>query len=279
MEERLVGSSSTSKRLIQQIKKLATVRTPVLLQGEAGTGKTTVAEVLHFGSAAPDAPLIRVDCDLSDEANFHAGLVGDSGQGGDWVQRARGGTLLLQNLEKLSPVIQRELVSVIRNNVHNLRLICTTSADLEQLTDEGNFNDELFYRVASLPVHLPPLRERTEDIPALVKHFAAQTTNPHFDVNLIEFTPDALAVLKAYRWAGNLTDLAQVVTKIATSTETRQITVQHLPLRIKDLTSWPSLADYLAQQEKQYAELVLHASGGNKNQEAKILGVDESKLP
>jgi carbamoyl-phosphate synthase large subunit len=97
-------------------------------------------------------------------------------------------------------------------------------ADLEGLVDEGKFHDELFYRVASLPVQLPPLRDRAEDIPPLVKHYAAEALNPHFDAKLIEFTDDALAVMGAYHWPGNITELTQVVLKIAATTETRVVT-------------------------------------------------------
>ncbi len=82
---------------------------------------------------------------------------------------------------------------MLRNTGHGFRLICTTTEDLEKLTDEGRFNDELFYRVASLPVALPPLRERLEDLPILVKHFIRGVANPHFDATLVEFTDDAMS--------------------------------------------------------------------------------------
>jgi len=144
--------------------------------------------------------LIRVDCALSAEPGFHEGLFGQHGAGGTWVQEAKGGTLLLEHLECLPPPMQKELVSVLRSSSHGFRLICTSNEDLEKITDEGHFNDELFYRVASLPVALPPLRERTEDLPDLVKHFISRTTNPLFDANLVEFTEDAMVVFRAYHW-------------------------------------------------------------------------------
>ncbi len=279
VEERLLGSSAANSRLIQQIKKLTGVRTPVLLQGESGTGKSTVAEIIHTGgSNDPEAPFVRIDCLLASEANFTTGIVGEEGMGGEWIERAVGGTLYLQNLDRLNADRQRELVAVIRTNVHNFRLICSSTVDLEKLTDEGRFNDELFYRVAALPVHLAPLRDRVEDIPALVRHFISQATNPNFDANLIEFTPESIAVLKSYRWPGNITELGQIVTKIATSTETRMITPQQLPLRIKELNSWPTLADYLGEQEKHYIRLVLHSCNGDKARAAGILGIEISRV-
>ena len=194
------------------------------------------------------------------------------------MRQAKGGTLYLQNLEFLTDAVQRELVSVLRTAAYGFRLIGTTSVDLDRLVDEGKFHDDLFYRVASLPVHLPPLRERLEDIPLLVKHYAAQATNPNFEANLIEFTDDAVAVLAAYHWPGNLTELAQVVSKLVATTETRVITSHQLPLRLRERKHWPTLANYLAGQEKQYIDFVLHSCRGNKAAAARVLGVDEGRL-
>ncbi|HTQ32354.1 MAG TPA: sigma-54 dependent transcriptional regulator [Opitutaceae bacterium] len=279
VESRLIGQSQPIKKLIQQIKKLATVRTPVLLAGESGTGKKTVAELLHAaGGAGGDVPFVRIDCALSTEDSFREGLVGQNGAGGTWVQQAKGGTLLLQHPQCLSLELQRELVSVLRNAGQGFRLVCTTSEDLEKLTDEGKFHDELFYRVASLPVHLPPLRERTKDVPLLVKHFITKATNPFFDTNLIEFSDDAMATLTAYHWPGNLTELNQVVSKIAATTEARVVTSQQLPMRLRELKSWPSLEEYLVGQRKQYTDMVLHACHDDKAQAAKVLGIDASEL-
>jgi two-component system response regulator HydG len=278
IEQRLIGKSAKLSKLIAQVKKLATVRTPVLLIGENGTGKTSVAEILHGAAGAPETSLVRIDCSLSTEANFRDGLLGQNGEGGAWVKQARGGTLFLQHLQCLSQAVQKELVSVLRNTAHGFRLVCTTSEDLEKLVDEGRFHDELFYRVASLPVQMPPLRDRADDIPLLVKHYLGQAANPLFEANLIEFTDDALALMASYHWPGNLTELVQVVSKIAATTETRVITSQQLPLRLRELKHWPSLTEYLAGQEKQYCDMVLHACRNDKAAAAKVLGVDVSKL-
>jgi two-component system, NtrC family, response regulator HydG len=221
---------------------------------------------------------VRIDCSLSSEANFREGLLGHAGEGGEWVKNAKGGTLFLQHLQCLAESVQKELVSVLRNTAHNFRLICTTTEDLEKLTDEGKFHDELFYRVASLPVQLAPLRDRAEDIPLLVKHYAAQGANPLFDAKLVEFTDDALAVMAAYHWPGNLTELYQVVSKIVATTETRVVTSQQLPLRLRELKHWPTLAEFLAGQEKQYVDQVLNTCRGDKAAAAKVLGVDAAKL-
>ena len=278
IESRLIGKSTKLTKLIAQVKKLATVRTPVLLVGENGTGKSAVAEILHNASGAPETVFVRIDCSLSSETNFRDGLLGQNGEGGAWVKQAKGGTLFLQHLQCLSMPVQKELVSVLRNTAHGFRLIGTTTEDLEKLVDEGKFHDELFYRVASLPVQLPALRERPEDIPLLVKQCTQQAANPLFDSNLIEFTDDAMAVLTAYHWPGNLTELSQVITKMAGTTESRVITSQQLPVRLRELKHWPPLTEYLAGQQKQYIDMVVHACHGDKAAAAKVLGVDAAAL-
>jgi transcriptional regulator with PAS, ATPase and Fis domain len=127
-------------------------------------------------------------------------------------------------------------------------------------------------------VALPPLRERTEDLPDLVKHFISRTTNPLFDANLVEFTEDAMVVFRAYHWPGNLAELEQVVSKIVSTTETRVITSQQLPMRLRELRHWPLLREYLGGQERQYIDVVLHACQGDKVKAAKVLGVDAAQI-
>jgi two-component system, NtrC family, response regulator HydG len=278
LEGRLIGESPQIKKLIQQVKKIMTVRTPVLLFGENGTAKTAVAEILHSASGAPETGFVRIDCSLSSEANFREGLIGENGEGGGWVKQAKGGTLFLQHLQCLDLNVQKELVGVLRNTAQGFRLVCSTTEDLEKLVDEGKFHDELFYRVASLPVQLSPLRSRSQDIPLLIRHYIASATNPSFDASLIEFTADAMAVLTAYHWPGNLTELYQVVTKIAATTESRVITSEQLPLRLREVQHWPTRAEYLQGQEKQYMDLVLRACRDDKTKAAEVLGIDESKL-
>jgi len=271
--KRILGQSPAIEKLIQQVKKLSAVRSPVLLQGENGTGKTAVAEVLHEALGSTEGQLVRIDCSLSSAANFAEGLLGQNGAGGSWVEQAKGGTLYLQHLQCLPMPVQEALVSVLRNTAHGFRLICSTTQDLEQLVDEGRFHDELFYRVAAFPVVLPPLRERPQDIPMLVKEYAGKTTNPLFDANLVEFTDDGMALLAVYHWPGNLTELYQVISKIVSTSETRVVTSQQLPLRLREMPSWPSLAEFLAGQEKQYVDTVLRACHGDRVAAAKVLGV------
>ncbi len=277
-EARFVGESPKIKRLVAQLKKLATAPTPVLISGESGTGHEIAAELLHAASRVVESPMVRIDCRLSSLAGVRAGLLGENGTGGTWVQQAKGGTLFLTQLQSLPKEAQNELVSVIRNNAHNFRLICATEEDLEKLSEAGTFNEELFYRVAALPIELPPLRERTEDIPALLKSIAAKVSNTQFDARQMEFTDDALRALRTYPWPGNLAEFTQVISQIITMSETRVITAAQLPLRIHELKAWPTLAEYLAGQENQYIARVLNASAGDKAKAAQALGIDPARL-
>jgi two-component system, NtrC family, response regulator HydG len=277
-DARLTGSSPKIKRLITQLKKLATAHAPVLVSGELGSGHEIAAELLHAAGSPAGSPFINIDCQLVDAATLNDGLLGADGSGGKWVQQAKGGTLGLQHVQCLPTDAQQKLVSILRTHAPHVRVICTTETDLEKLTEEGGFNEELFYRIAALPVHMPALRERPEDIPLLLKSVASTSANPQFDPRQIEFTDDAMATLKAYRWPGNLAEFTQVISQVISTAEARVITSAQLPLRIHELKDWPPLADYLAGQEKQYIARVLHACGGDKVKAAKVLGVEPTKL-
>lgn len=278
LDARFPGESAKIKRVVAQLRKLAAAQTPVLITGERGTGHEIAAELLHAAGHGPDKPMIFADCRLTSPEAVRRNLLGVNGAGGEWATQAKGGVLVLEHPECLDPEAQNELVSVLRNNLQNFRLICTTETDLERLADEGKFNEELFFRIAPLPVHLPPLRERPEDLPALLREICTRTTNPQFDVKQIEFTHEAMAVLRAYQWPGNLAELNQVISQIATTTTTRVIGPEQLPLRLHELDRWPRLADYLARQEKSYIAQVLHACQGDRKRAAMVLGIDEARL-
>lgn len=277
-EARMRGSSAPIKRLITQLKKLATANTPVLITGELGTGHEVAAELLHNAGAHAGTALISIDCQVSTPEMIRDGLLGPEGTGGKWVQQAKGGTLFLQHVHSLRKETQQALVSVVRSNSHQLRLVCSTEADLEKLTEAGQFNEELFYRIAALPVQLPPLRERLQDLPILLKDIAANSANPRFDARQIEFAEDALATLRAYHWPGNLAELTQVVSQVIISAESKIITAAQLPQRVHALKTWPTLPDFISAQEKQYLASVLHACGGDKVKAAKTLGIDPERF-
>lgn len=270
LDGHIVGHSRKIQRIRQQASKLMAAHAPLLIHGERGTGKRTIAQLIHDGSSSSDKPFIVVDCALRDEG-FLSGLIGEDGRGGDWVVKAKGGTLFLQQVERLSPELQRALVSVLKGTINETRIICATAIDLEPLVDEGEFDDELFYRIAALPMHIPPLREHLEDIPLLVKSFINQAKNPSFEPSQIEFAADALEVMSRYSWPGNVVELGQVVTSLATAAEDRIVTAAQLPAKLKSLDEWQNLASFLAEHEAAYIRRVLHACGGDKKKAASVL--------
>ena len=275
---RFPGDSEVIKRLQAQLRKLANASTPVLVSGEMGTGHEIVAELLHSAVPPETRPFVSVDCRQSSVADMQSGLIGTGGLGGKWVQQAAGGTLYLGNLQCLSQEAQEQLVSVIRHHALKFRLICATEVDLEKLTEAGEFNEELFYRIATVPVQLPPLRDHLADLPQMIKDIAARSTNPRFDARLVEFTEDALITLQAYRWPGNSAEFTQFISQIIATVDARVVTSAQLPLRVHNLQDWPNLADFLAGQQQQYVARVLAACQGDKARAAEVLDVDPATL-
>lgn len=269
------GNSPRVKRLLQQVTKVLTGRSPILIQGEIGTGKRRLAGFIHE-SACKTKPLVVVDC--AGAAEPGALLFGPAGDGGPAARDAKDGILLLQNVQSLTPPLQQQLARFLQSGRLDARLICTATEDLEAMMNEGRFSEELFYRIASLPLTVPPLRERADDIPFLVREIAARTANPAFDGHQIEFTDDALKLLGTYRWPGNVLELEQVISKAVSTTETRVITAAQLPLRLNQLREWPKLSEYLAGQRRQYIQMVLHACRDDKRLAVEILGIDPAEV-
>ena len=278
LEAFVIGESKKIKKIGPQIKKLTTSKTPVLIIGESGTGKTVIAELIHAQGCPPGSPMVRYDCSSVTEDALREGLLGPQGQGGTWIEQAKGGTLCLEMINTLPLSIQKGLVGVLRGAGTTFRLCCSSPEDLEKLIDQGKFHDELFYRIAALPLMLPALRERIEDLPLLLKNFATSIGSTKFDTKQIEFAPGALAILSAHRWPGNISELSQVVSTIVATAETKTITAAQLPERLRDLKDMPTLADFLATEEKGYIERILRACRNDKARAAKVLGIDAAKI-
>jgi DNA-binding NtrC family response regulator len=272
-----IGESAKVKRLLQQVQKVASARSPILIQGELGTGTHLVASHLHQ-LGGKERPFVTLDCAALHEKDLSAALLGQNGTGGTSVAEAHGGSLYLENIQSLPREIQRGLAHLLHSPDLGFRLICASTVDLETLVDEGAFSDQLFYRIAPMPLLVPPLRERPEDIPVLMRHFADSIQNPTLDSHSVEFTEDALRLLCSYRWPGNLMELQQVVGKAVSTSENRVITAAQLPLRLNQLRDWPKLSEYLAGQRRQYVATVLNACRGDRRLATEILGISEPEL-
>lgn len=272
---RFIGKSQRISQLRNQAVKMMTGRAPLLLHGESGTGKRTLAELIHDGGEF-DGPLIVVDCASHEEREFIAGL-GSDGAAGAWLMRAKEGTLLFQNIDRLGREAQQVLGRVVKQTV-DTRIICTTQVDLERIVDEGRFDDELFYRIASLPIYLPPLRECLEDLPDLIRHFTQNARNAAFEPGQIEFSEDTIEVMGRYRWPGNVAELAQTVMSLASATEKRVVTAEMLPRKFTLIEDWPSLGEHLEREKKSYIRTILRLCDGDLEEAARILGCEAAEL-
>ena len=229
---RLVGGSPAMKAVLSRAKQVAETDTTVLITGESGTGKELVARAIHFSSARKDARLVAVDCGaiaptlIASELFGHVrgAFTGATSNHSGLMQTADGGTLFLDEISNLSLDLQSSLLRAVETHEVrpvgaataievNVRYIAATNRDLQTLVREGKFREDLFYRLSVFPIHVPPLRQRREDIPELARHFlAGLAAKMHKRVD--DFTPEALNALVQYDWPGNVRELANVVERL-----------------------------------------------------------------
>ncbi len=239
----VVGAESGLKEVMERVELVARSDTPVLILGETGTGKEVVARAIHQRSRRIAGPFLRVNCgaipaELIDSELFgheRGSFTGAVATRQGWFERADGGTLFLDELGELSPAAQVRLLRVLQDgsfervggqqslNV-DVRVVAATHQDLHAMVGEGSFRQDLWYRVAVFPIHLPALRERPEDIPPLATHFALQAAQR---LGLAMQSPSLadLSRLAAYPWPGNVRELASVMERAAILGDGRRLEV------------------------------------------------------
>ena len=233
INEDVVGARTGLKHVMERVALVATSDLPVLILGETGTGKEVVSRAIHARSKRPDGPFIRVNCgaippELVDSQLFgheKGSFTGASQQHQGWFERADRGTLFLDEIGELPLPAQVRLLRVLqdhqiervggRSPIHvDVRIVAATHRDLSAMVKERTFREDLWYRVNAFPILLPTLRERLEDIPALVRHFA-QRAATRFGLPYVEPTTANLAVLSSYAWPGNIRELGAVIDRAA----------------------------------------------------------------
>ena len=274
----LVGDNPKVQRLLAQVRKLAANATPILLTGESGTGHEAVARTLHASGLTPEGPLVVVDSRHLSQAELSTGLLGKDGNPGTLVQAATGGTLFLQHPQALPASIQAAFVGVMRKSGSSFRLICATEEDLDALASEGRFNEEFYYRIASMPVALPSLRERLSDLPLLLKAIVLLCSNPHFESHQLEFADETREALSTHPWPGNLDELQQVVSHAIATAENRVIAPNNLPGSLYEAHESLPLTVFLTRQEKRYLARSLRRHGGDAVKAGIALGIDPSRF-
>jgi len=228
-ERQIIGESSVMRRLLQTLATAAPTRATVLLQGESGTGKELVARALHDQSERADGPFIKLNCAALPEGLVESALFGH--ERGAFTgafkrvagafERAHGGTLLLDEISEMRLDLQAKLLRVLQEQEFervggtspikvDVRIIATTNRDLAAEAEAGRFRRDLFFRLSVIPIEIPPLRERGEDIPLLAYRFAASAANDT-KKELAGISPDALALLQRHDWPGNVRELQHAI--------------------------------------------------------------------
>lgn len=305
--EQIVGSAKATREIRALIQKVAPTDTTVLIQGESGTGKELVAKAIHQLSLRADKTVITLNCaaipsELIESELFghrkgsFTGAIRDS----EGVFRAAdGGTLFLDEIEATSPAMQVKLLRAVQvgeikpvgANVTqkvDVRLICATNQDLHTLMGEGRFREDLFYRINVFPITIPPLRERPDDVPVLVRTFL-QKFSEQTGKAVREIDPAAMDLLMRYPWPGNVRELENEIERAHVLTgERSSISVRSLSPRItasvekliRDTPSTdpPSLKDAVEELEKRMIQSALRDCQGNRSLVAKRLGLSRQGL-
>jgi DNA-binding NtrC family response regulator len=287
----IITQNPLMKKLISYTAVMARSGNPVLITGESGTGKELVARALHRAGPSPSGPFIAVNVSSIPETLFEREFFGhvkgaftgaDSDKAG-FFEKADGGTLFMDEIGELSSGLQAKLLRVIDDNSIirvgenaptpiKVRIVSATNRDLDAACREGRFRLDLLYRINSAHIHLPPLRERLDDIPLLAAHFLKKSCTRHRKV-LQGFSPEALEVLNAREYSGNIRELAQLVDNAVLLTDSPVISPSHLgaePSRIPSFAR--TLCSLKENDETHLAYVYLHTNGNTANA-ARILGI------
>ncbi|MBM3319104.1 MAG: sigma-54-dependent Fis family transcriptional regulator [Candidatus Eisenbacteria bacterium] len=296
---KVVGRSPKMEEVYRLVQRVAACDSTVLIYGESGTGKEVIAREIHFASARADGPFVSINCGALPESLLESELFGHVKGSFTGAVRdkeglfavANGGTFLLDEVGETTPVIQVKLLRVLQEREIipvggtrpisvNVRLIAATNADLEEKIHEGTFRADLFYRLNVIPMHVPPLRERKEDIPILVDHFLKR-----FDAEgRKRITPEAMEILLHYGWPGNVRELENIMERMVILHDKDLITPDDLPMRVRsraesspiDEADLSSLT--LEELEKRHLIRVLEETGWQKRKASSILGINTSTL-
>ncbi len=248
--DNIVGSGPAMQKVYALIQRLVDTETTVLITGETGTGKELVARALHFNSMRRDGPFIPVHCAAIPGELLESELFGhEKGAFTGALQRrigmfeaASGGTLFLDEIGEMPHGTQSKLLRAIQEREIrrvggqetisiNVRLVCATNRNLEQEVKRGGFREDLYYRINVVPIVLPALRERREDIPALVMHFTERFAK-ELNRPIPQFTPQAMDILVNYPWPGNVRELEHAIERLLVTCDTDRITAENLPFVI-----------------------------------------------
>jgi DNA-binding NtrC family response regulator len=296
-----IGSSPAIRRILDMVPRLAATPSTVFITGESGTGKELLAQAIHAFSAAANGPFLSVNCGALPEGLLESELFGHvrgsftgavRDHKGLFIE-AEGGTLLLDEVGELTPLMQVKLLRVLQEHrvrsvgsSHEVevkvRVLAATNRDLEQAVKDGEFREDLYYRLNVLHVHLPPLRQRAEDLPELARHFVHRTCE-NFGMPPKRLTSDALRVLQAYSWPGNVRELENVIERTVALESTEMISSGSLPEHLRGAPERPAVEhtglpeegldidEYLENVRRSLMRQALENSGGHQKKASELL--------
>ena len=300
----LVGSSEKMLRIFKMVQKVAATDSTVIISGESGTGKELVARAVHDSSRRAGGPFIKVNAGALPETLLESELFGHEKGAFTGAIRAKmgrfeladGGTLFLDEIGEIPPSMQVKLLRALQEHEFervggeatvkvDVRLIAATNRDLTKEVAAGRFREDLYYRLQVVPVELPPLRDRRDDIPVLVAHFVAKLA-PRVNARVRGIADDALGRLMAYHWPGNVRELENVIEQSLVFTEGDLIPVAALPPFLQgpesedrlDVPREMSLPEILDDLERQLILKAYKKANGVKTETARLLGIKTSAL-
>ena len=308
----LIGTSAAMRDIIALIQRVGHSKASVLITGESGTGKEVVARTLHFHGARSDKPFVPINCTAIPEGLLESELFGHM-RGAftgahinkrGLFEKANGGTLFLDEVGDMGLALQGKLLRVLQDREIrpvggtqtvkvDVRIIAATNKDLPAEIAAGRFREDLFYRLNVVPIHVPPLRERPDDVPALVEAFLRR----HGEGRKRFVSAEAMAVLRAQAWRGNARELENTIERAIALSDTETLAAGDIPLpaasgspsmAAMSAGAAPDLAALLRaaaargmslrELDEQYTAIVLAHTGGNKVRASQILGIDRKTL-
>jgi DNA-binding NtrC family response regulator len=304
----VIGDHPAMRLVLDRVEQIADTDASVLIRGETGTGKEVVARLIHGASQRRAGPFVAVNVSAIPEALAESELFGhvrgaftgaDKARTGRFVA-AQGGTLFLDEIGEMPRGVQVKLLRALQEREVtpvgasepvpvDVRVVAATHRDLEGMIEEGTFREDLFYRLDVVPIEIPPLRERRQDIPALAEHFRGEV-NAREGRSVPGFALDVVQRLGAYEWPGNVRELENLVERLVVVASNRMVVMNDLPAHLRttvvDLENATldlpetgvDLRIFLTQLEERLIAQALERTGGNKNRAAELLGMNRTTL-
>lgn len=301
--ENIIGQSDRMQEVFEAIHNVSPSKASVILRGESGTGKELIAKAIHYMSARSKGPFVKFNCASIPEGLLESELFGhEKGAftGATSMRKGRfelanGGTIFLDEIGDLPVTLQPKILRVLQEREFervggektlkvDVRLIAATSRDLEQLVSEGRFREDLYYRLNVVPIFLPPLRERKEDIPVLVEHFLNRFNKENN--KSITFKPAVLEYLMSYEWPGNVRELENLIERMTVMTREKSLGPKDLPQDIRESSTRSrkgsdfkgALMSSVEDMEKARIVDALESSGWIQSKAARVLGITPRQI-